>query len=91
MIRVLADSECLLSYFTNQKHSIEETEKLFELLESRKIEVYFIDKCLNDLKYYLSIPDKFSGQKAIERIEKSLSHYIISINREIIELSLIHI
>jgi len=52
MIRVLADSECLLSYFTNQKHSIEETEKLFELLESRKIEVYFIDKCLNNTELY---------------------------------------
>lgn len=84
MIKVLADSECLLAYFINQSNSIKKVERLLKILKSDDIEIFFTDKSLKDLHFYLSKPTESFGDTAIQKIKDSLKQHIIIVDDEII-------
>jgi predicted nucleic acid-binding protein len=85
MMKILADADILLELFLNRRGKIDAARTLIDMAQSRQIQLYVTDLCLQKLHVYLDHFRIQSPEKAIARLKHTCKRSILTINRHLIE------
>lgn len=86
MVRIFASSNLILELFVNRPAHIEIFDELLSILRSQKLVIYFTDKCLDDVNFYLSKRSNWLANTAVgflkNYFEKTIKEVTDPIMRE---------